>query len=81
MTQLALQATGVVLTIVGLTYTMTRPIVERLDTLNSSFIELKTQKIADTAQQAAIERRVLRIENDLYRLQERSDAARPTNQR
>lgn len=69
-TQLLFSLGSVVLTLVGLSFTITRPTLERIDNLRADVIELKaTSKASDVAQDA-LERRLTRIETDLYRLRQ-----------
>ncbi len=68
--QVMFQLAGVLLTLVGVSFTVTQPLFQRIDALNASVIELK---VRDTTQQAntdRLETRLTRIENDLYRLRQ-----------
>lgn len=68
--QLLFQLGGTLLTIVGLSYTMTQPTLQRIDELRADMIELKTKAIATDQTQSTLERRLTRIETDLYRLRQ-----------
>lgn len=68
--QIMFQLAGVLLTLVGVSFTVTQPLFQRIDALNASVIELK---VRDTTQQADTDRlegRLTRIETDLYRLRQ-----------
>ena len=69
MNQLLLQLGGVVLTIIGLSFTMSQPLFAKLDTLTTNVTELRTQASANAEKYGAFDRRLTRIETDLYRLQ------------
>lgn len=69
MNQLFLQLGSVALTIIGLSFTMSQPLFAKLDTLTTNVTELRTQATANAEKYDAFDRRLTRIETDLYRLQ------------
>ncbi|UTQ79823.1 hypothetical protein [Plectonema phage JingP1] len=68
--QLLFSLGGVALTIIGLSFTITRPTLERIDELRGEVIELKATTRASDSTQDALERRLTRIETDLYRMRQ-----------
>lgn len=75
MTTLIFQLGGTALTVIGLTFTMSQPLFNKLDALNLTMTRVEAQTTASDIQQAAMERRLSRIENDLYIL-DRAGAAK-----
>ena len=73
-TTLMLQIGGTILTIVGLTFTITAPLFTRIDNLTLAIARMEESSKAAVVNQAALERRLSRIETDLYTLQTKSDA-------
>lgn len=69
MNQLFLQLGSVALTIIGLSFTMSQPLFAKLDTLTTNVTELRTQASANAEKYDDFNRRLTRIETDLYRLQ------------
>ncbi|ABI33188.1 PfWMP4_44 [Phormidium phage Pf-WMP4] len=73
--QLLFSLGGVGLTIIGLSFTITRPTLERIDELRADVVELKATTKASDSNQEALERRLSRIETDLYRLRQEYQSA------
>lgn len=73
--QLLFSLGGVALTIIGLSFTITRPTLERIDDLRADVVELKATTKASDSNQETLERRLTRIETDLYRLRQEYQSA------
>lgn len=69
-----LQIGGTILTVIGLTFTITSPLFTRIDNLTQAITRMEENGKAVALNQTALERRLNRIENDLYTLQNRSSA-------
>lgn len=72
--QLILQLGGTLLTVIGLTFTMTQPLFTRIDALTLGMARLEENSKTAAVSSVNMERRLNRIETDLYTLQTKSDA-------
>lgn len=78
-TSLVLQLGGTLLTIVGLTFTVTQPLFTRIDTLTLAVARIEERSNSNSLTSAETQRRLTRIENDLYTLQRNEYASRQTD--
>lgn len=69
-TQLLFQLGGMLLTIIALSFTVTRPTIDRIDELRQAVTELKATTAASDLNQSAMDTRLRRIETDLYQLRQ-----------
>lgn len=70
MNQIIVQLGGILLTLVGVSFTVTQPLFQRIDALSTAVTELKVRDTAQVADIIRLDTRLSRLENDLYKLRQ-----------